>query len=105
MRLPVGAKELIAMRLAGKRPAGHIVVTDAPVVSRLNRMAGVFALFVDSPGAWDMRCVHGLPVIVWCFGEDQLGIVESVAQADPAELGVMSWQSVTKFPAELAVAA
>lgn len=97
MRKPLGADELIALRLAGKRPASHVVVTGSPVVSRLNKKAGCFVLFAG-PGVWDFRCVYGLPVIVWCFEDDQLGLVESVAQAKPSELGWMSWEACKAFP-------
>ncbi len=100
MRQPIGAAELIKLRLAGKRPASPIVVTDTPVVSQLNKKMGSFVLFAE-PGAYDMRCIHGLPVIVWCFGDDQLGIVESVARAEPSELGVMSWEATKGLVHEL----
>ena len=104
MRLPEGAALLIRLRENRKRPAGHVVVTDDAAVAKLNRMAGVYVLHAQ-PGVSDFRCVIGLPVIVWCLGDDVLGIVESVAEARPSELGVMSWAACKAFPKAFARAA
>jgi hypothetical protein len=105
MRQPQGAAELIQLRMAGKRPVRDVVVTDSDVIAMLNGNAGAFAL-IAGPGAWDFRCLHGLYVVVWCLSEawvidgDQLGLIESVAQAEPLELVVMSWEATKAFPAE-----
>ena len=97
LRLPAGATYLLNLRTQGKRPAGHVVVTDDPIVRRLNMHFGVYTLLAE-PGVSDFRCVHGLPVIVWCLGDDVLGLVESVCEARPSELGVMTWEACRAFP-------
>lgn len=110
MRQPQGAAELIELRMARKRPRAHVVVTDSPLIAKLSRNAGVLALLAG-PGAWDMRCLHALCVIVWCLTDacvidgDLLGLVESVAQAEPSELFVMSWGATKAFPTEFRRAA
>jgi len=88
MRLANGASQLHAIRLRGKCPTPHVVVTDQSFIARLNASYGVFCL-IAGPGVWDMRCLHGLEVIVWCYGDDLLGLVESIALAEPSELRVM----------------
>jgi hypothetical protein len=106
----MGATELIDMRLTRKRPLHSIVVTDCPPISRLSREAGCHVLFVER-GAYDFTCVRNLPVLVWCLSEawtiqgDQLGLIESIAQARPSSLQVMSWDAVKAFPEEFKRAA
>ena len=97
MRQPRGASELIRVRCAGKVPAVHVVVTDLACIARANRAHGVFVLMAG-PGEWDMRCLRGLSVIVWCWSDDLLGLVESIARADPAEIGVLTREKIIAFP-------
>lgn len=97
MRRPRGADELIRCRMAGKAPACHIVVTDLACIAKANQAHGVFVL-TAGPGEWDMRCIRGLSVIVWVWSDDLLGLVESIAHAEPAELGVMTRAQILAFP-------
>jgi hypothetical protein len=97
MREPRGAAELIRCRLSGKAPAVPVVVTDLAIIAKANKAHGVFVLMAG-PGEWDMRCLRGLSVIVWCWTEDLLGIVESIALASPAEIGVMTREKIMQFP-------
>jgi hypothetical protein len=100
MRQPRGASELIRARLMGKRPDSDIVITDLPEIAKLNRAFGQFVL-TAGPGEWDMRCVHGLPVIVWCWTDDLLGLVESVMQAEPSHFGLMPRSANLKLIEEM----
>jgi len=97
MRQPGGALELIRLRLAGKVPAPHVVIADLDCVDRANRAYGVFVLRAG-PGEWDMRCLVGLEVVVWCWTDDLLGLVESVALARPSGLMVMTRDDIKQFP-------
>lgn len=101
MRQPRGASELIRVRCAGKVPACHVVVTDLTCIAKAQRAHGVFVLMAG-PGEWDMRCLRGLSVIVWCWTQDLLGLVESIALARPEEVAVLTREKIMAFPGMVA---
>ena len=88
MRLANGARWLLEARMAGKRPAWPVVVTDELNCASIHRKWG-FAVLLAGPGVWDMTCLRDLKVWVFACRQDVLGLVESVAIGKPADLVVL----------------
>jgi hypothetical protein len=64
--IPGRGRELIAMRLASKRPPGFVVVTEHHAIAERFRhpRCGMFALTFNPGESYDWRMLHGLDVRV-----------------------------------------
>ena len=89
MNLPQGGQELLAMRLAGKRPEFSVLISDDPQLVGLHRALGASALRIEPGRCYDMRQVHGLAVSFVACSVDVLGVLECIAEACPSLL--MAW--------------
>lgn len=89
MRQPRGAESLMALRSRGKRPLAVVVTDNREIAQLAGHLLGYAALRAGA-GEWDMRSVHRLPVVVWCWTDDILGLVESVAQCGPESISVVT---------------
>lgn len=62
--IPVGAKSLLRMRMAGKRPQGFVVVTESPAIAKhfRNPLRDMHVIVFDPEKDYDWTVLHGLPV-------------------------------------------
>jgi len=96
VRFARGAEKLEERRLRRQRPALSVVVTDSADVANMASGTGFYVLEVTS-GQYEMRCVHGLSVLVVLLTDDVLGVLESVAEAEPRMLNVLLGDAVVDF--------
>jgi hypothetical protein len=95
VKLPAYGKELLEIRLRGKRPKDPVWITDCWEFARLYREMknGPIVLVVDPADApYDFLPVQGLDVIVLPSRADQqyLGLAERLARAQPASLDILT---------------
>jgi len=96
VRFARGAEKLEERRLRRQRPALSVVVTDSADVANMASGTGFYVLEVTS-GQYEMRCLHGLSVLVVLLTDDVLGVLESVAEAEPRMLNVLLGDAVVDF--------
>jgi hypothetical protein len=84
--IPAGATHLIDLRMGGKRPPGAIWVTDdRKFAARVRTFLGSWPLVVDFEKPYDMRCVHGLDVILITASErgKTVAVSQAILEAEP----------------------
>lgn len=95
---------LHAMRVDGKRPVGTVFIGDQEKEVEFARHKGLFALYVPWRGELpDMRCLHGLDLIV-CLkgrrfsGEDGVRLLQTMVAANPRSmLAKRGWSGATQW--------
>ena len=97
LRLPEGMRPILQARLAGRRPAEMVHVTDWPALDYFCRVNDLPCAFVDPlAGAWDWSALHDLDVIcVGINGVPDMAALRAVRPAFLRLLGPHGWQHIT----------
>lgn len=97
-RLPDGLRAILEVRLAGRRPADLVHVTDWPVLDDFCRVNDLPVVFADPLNnvAWDWSALHDLPVVVvGVCGVPPMDALKAVRPAFLRLLGPWGWQNLT----------
>jgi hypothetical protein len=97
LRLPEGMRPILQARLAGRRPAEMVHVTDWPALDNFCRVNDLPCAFVDPlAGAWDWSALHDLDVIcVGINGVPDMAALRAVRPAFLRLLGPHGWQHLS----------
>jgi len=98
LRLPDGLNAILQARMAGRRPAELVHLTDwhdLAAFCRTNHLPVVFAEPLNDP-AWDWRALHGLDVVVVGIrGVPAMPALKAVRPSFLRLLGPWGWAHLT----------
>lgn len=96
-RLPDGLRAILQARIAGRRPADLVHVTDWPVLDDFCRVNDLPCVFADPlNGSWDWSALHNLDVVVVGInGVPPMTGLKAVRPAFLRLLGPWGWQHIT----------